>query len=91
VTGRRFIVHGGVQGVGFRWFALRTAERLGLRGWVRNRPDGAVEAEAFGSPDALTQFGSALETGPASANVTHMEIIDISDEKDSLSGFEIKC
>ena len=41
---RKCVVHGRVQGVGFRWFVTRNAKDLGVRGTVRNRPDGAVEA-----------------------------------------------
>ena len=64
---RRFVVTGRVQGVGFRWFAQRWAERLGLRGWVRNREDGAVASEAEGRPQAVAEFALRLRAGPAGA------------------------
>ena len=50
-------VHGDVQGVGFRYFLMREAQRLGLRGWVRNRDDGTVEFVAEGSRDDLDRLG----------------------------------
>jgi acylphosphatase len=59
---RRFIVAGRVQGVGFRWYAQRWGERLGLRGWVANRADGTVESEAEGRPQDLREFESRLRT-----------------------------
>lgn len=69
MTRLRLRVSGRVQGVGFRWFALFEAQRLGLTGWVRNLPDGDVEAEAQGESAALEAFASALGRGPASAEV----------------------
>ena len=65
----RFAVSGRVQGVGYRWFAARTARELGLRGWVRNAPDGSVEAVGAGSDDALEAFGAALRRGPVGSRV----------------------
>lgn len=64
-----FRVEGRVQGVGFRWWAVRTAERLGLRGTVRNLPDGSVEIDASGPDDALELFAELLRDGPPSARV----------------------
>ena len=52
-----------VQGVGFRWSAARLARSLGVAGWVRNLPDGRVEIEAHGAPEALDRFVSRLESG----------------------------
>lgn len=64
-----FQVDGRVQGVGFRWFVVRNAERLGLSGWVRNRDDGAVEGEAQGASAALADFLAAIGRGPSLARV----------------------
>ena len=50
---RRYVVKGRVQGVGFRYFAHRAAKGLGLRGWVKNLPNGTVEAYAEGDEDAV--------------------------------------
>ena len=65
----RVVVTGRVQGVGFRAFVLQQAAELGLAGWVRNRPDGAVEAEAVGREAELQQFVDALRAGPRFARV----------------------
>ncbi len=68
----RIVVSGRVQGVGYRAFVARRAEQLGLGGWVRNRPDGSVEAEAAGPEPALRQLVSALRDGPSLARVTEV-------------------
>jgi acylphosphatase len=65
----RFFVTGRVQGVGFRFFAVGEAERLGLSGYVRNLRDGRVEAYAIGTPEQLAQFRARLEKGPRLSNV----------------------
>ncbi|HKP87416.1 MAG TPA: acylphosphatase [Blastocatellia bacterium] len=70
---RRFIVKGRVQGVGFRFFAIRAARRLGITGTVRNLPDGNVEAIAEGLPDAVADFRAELRRGPSYAHVTSVE------------------
>ena len=67
------VVQGRVQGVGYRYFVLRRAEEFGLSGWVSNRSDGAVEAEAEGDRDALARFVAALRAGPAAALVTSVD------------------
>ena len=67
------LVHGRVQGVGFRHFVTREAQALGLAGTVRNRPDGTVEVEAEGSADALDQLVQAVRRGPVGARVEHVE------------------
>ena len=65
----RLAITGRVQGVGYRDWAMATAQRLGLSGWVRNRPDGSVEIEAEGSPLELTELRIWCEKGPAEAVV----------------------
>jgi len=65
----QFVVQGLVQGVGFRYFVYRQAVRLGLRGFVRNRPDGSVEVAAEGDEAALRDLEEALWRGPGSAVV----------------------
>ena len=71
---RRYLVSGRVQGVGFRYFAQATASREGLHGWVRNLPDGCVEAAAEGDADAIERFEYALRHGPPGAHVERLEI-----------------
>lgn len=67
---RRFRVSGRVQGVYFRASAREAARRLGLRGWVRNLPDGRVEALASGPAAAVDAFARWLADGPPQARVT---------------------
>jgi acylphosphatase len=66
---RRAVVRGAVHGVGFRFFAERTARALGVKGWVRNLPDGSVETVAEGDEIAVTEYLARLQRGPASARV----------------------
>lgn len=72
-AGARFVVHGRVQGVGFRYFARRAARALGLKGWVRNREDGAVEVVATGGAEALASLRRELLRGPGYAHVERLE------------------
>ena len=65
-------IEGRVQGVGFRWFVLREAQRMGLAGWVRNADDGAVEVRAEGPAAAIARFELQLEQGPPAAQVTQL-------------------
>ncbi|MDH7482292.1 MAG: acylphosphatase [Armatimonadota bacterium] len=73
---RRFraIIRGRVQGVGFRFFARQVANDLGIKGYVRNTPDGAVEVVAEGEDSALETFLSFLRQGPGRAHVTDVEV-----------------
>jgi acylphosphatase len=71
------VVRGLVQGVGFRYAALHAARRSGVAGYVRNRPDGAVEAEVEGADDAVEAVLAFLRTGPPSAEVTAVEVSDV--------------
>ncbi len=66
-------VSGVVQGVGFRFFAERAARRHGVRGFVRNLPDGRVEAVAEGERPAVDAFAADIQRGPAGAVVGHVE------------------
>jgi acylphosphatase len=69
-TGRlEATVRGRVQGVGFRYFVVRTARELGLTGWVANEPDGSVRVVAEGSPTALDRLERDLHDGPIGAVV----------------------
>jgi len=74
---RRFIVKGRVQGVGFRFFAIRAARRLGVTGTVRNLADGSVEAIAEGTPEAVTEFRAELWRGPSYGKVTAVDESEI--------------
>lgn len=67
------MVHGDVQGVGFRYFVQRRAHQLGLRGWVRNNVDGTVELVAEGDRPQLEQLERAVKEGPRAARVDRVE------------------
>ena len=68
------VITGEVQGVGFRFFLIRHAQALDLRGWVRNREDGAVELVAEGSRLDLEQLLFYAREGPRQARVTHVDV-----------------
>ncbi|MDY8109580.1 acylphosphatase [Fulvimarina sp. 2208YS6-2-32] len=84
------IVHGRVQGVGFRDWTERTARSRGLAGWCRNRSDGTVEVVAAGDGEALSGFLFDLERGPSHARVESVEIIANRVEGDMPHAFEIR-
>jgi len=86
---RMFRVEGRVQGVGFRAWTRRTARTLGLRGWVRNLPDGAVEVQVEGSPDALAVMEAELLGGPPGSRVERV-ILRSSAKELSSDGFEVR-
>lgn len=69
----RVLVRGRVQGVGYRWFVRERARELGVRGWVRNRRDGAVEVEAEGDLARLEELRRLLAKGPAGAVVSSVD------------------
>jgi acylphosphatase len=68
-AGRRWLIEGRVQGVGFRAHARRHAQALGLSGSARNLPDGRIEVIAHGLPSALDELHAALARGPALGRV----------------------
>lgn len=76
MVARQFIISGEVQGVGYRFFAMRAAAQHQVLGTVRNLPDGRVEVIAEGDRDAMAEFKNELLTGPMMANVTDIEETD---------------
>ena len=87
---RRYLIEGDVQGVGFRYYTFRLAQRIGVRGWVRNVPGGRVEALGEGTAEQLGQFEAGLRRGPSMASVTKVRSEDLSDEAEGLISFEIR-
>jgi acylphosphatase len=69
----RLIIAGRVQGVWFRDSTRREASRLGVSGWVRNRPDGSVEVLAEGPADRVKQLVTWCHQGPPAAQVRHVQ------------------
>ena len=73
---RRVVAHGLVQGVFFRDSCRREAQKAGVRGWVRNRPDGTVEALFEGSEDDVQRMLDWVRRGPAYARVERVDVIE---------------
>lgn len=84
----RLIIHGRVQGVGYRYWVCDEARRLQLDGWVRNRRDGTVELVAAGPSEAMNQLLAACRQGPPAAHVTSVDRSDTDDE--GLTSFEAR-
>lgn len=87
---RRFRVSGRVQGVGYRWFVSREAERLGLQGYAENLADGSVEVVARGSKEVVDALERALRRGPTFARVEHVEKSDIPHDMPLPKSFETR-
>ncbi len=85
----KYIVHGFVQGVGFRYFVYRIATSLNLSGYAKNLWDGTVEVVAEGDKKALEALYDYLKTGPSRANVIKVEK-EINDYTGNYSGFDIR-
>jgi acylphosphatase len=82
------VVHGDVQGVGFRFSARSAAERLGVAGYARNRADGTVEVEVEGSETQVQRMLDWLSEGPRHAHVTALDIVELSPT--GQAGFDIR-
>jgi acylphosphatase len=87
VTRKRVIVSGRVQGVFFRDTTRRRAESAGVSGWVRNTPDGSVEAVFEGDEYAVQELVDFCRRGPSRAEVASVEVSD--EEPEGLSGFDV--
>ncbi|MGH3098602.1 MAG: acylphosphatase [Streptosporangiales bacterium] len=83
----RVVVSGRVQGVFFRDSCRREAAGRGVTGWVRNRPDGAVEACFEGEPDGVQTMVDWCRHGPRGAHVTEVEAVD--EQPEGLAGFTV--
>ena len=86
---RKFLIKGDVQGVGYRFFAQRAAARHQIVGYVRNCPDGTVEAWAEGPASNVEAFKQDLATGPQWAVVDHVEEINL-EPTGTFSAFRIE-
>ena len=83
-------IHGRVQGVFYRSNARTTATRIGLSGWVRNCPDGTVEATAQGTQHDLDELIAWCRQGPPAARVERVEVASVPVEPDSPDGFSVR-
>ncbi|MBI4172730.1 MAG: acylphosphatase [Actinobacteria bacterium] len=85
---RRVVLSGHVQGVFFRETARRRALALGVAGWIRNNPDGSVEAVFEGAEDAVARLVEFCREGPRGARVEWVDVI--AEEPEGLSGFDVR-
>jgi acylphosphatase len=85
---KRVVVHGQAQGVGFRYAVARRAAASDVAGWVRNLPDGTVEAVFEGEPARVESLVRFCRDGPRGARVDHIEVRTEPDT--SLAGFEVR-
>jgi acylphosphatase len=83
------IVHGTVQGVGFRYSTLQAAKRLGVSGFVRNRADGTVEIQVTGAADQVKALLDWAHHGPAGARVSRVEV-NYPSTQETFDGFTIE-
>lgn len=92
MSAARFLVRGQVQGVGYRWYALRQARGLRVTGYVRNLPDGTVEVVAqAGDSAALDRLQALLARGPDGAAVQSVERQDPPDDaREIMRSFDIR-
>jgi acylphosphatase len=88
VIRRRALVHGTVQGVGYRFSTEGEADRLGVDGFVRNLPDGTVEVEVEGQPEPVGHLLAWLEEGPSGAEVSRVDVEEV--EPTGEGGFETR-
>jgi Acylphosphatases len=87
VERRRVVVHGFVQGVGFRFAVERAARSRGVAGWVRNQLDGTVEAVFEGEPEDVEALVAFCREGPRGAQVERVDVVP--ESPDGLAGFRV--
>jgi acylphosphatase len=85
---KHVVVHGRVQGVFFRDTTRRMAESRGVAGWVRNTPEGLVEAVFEGDADAVESLVRFANEGPRGASVERVEVAE--EQPEGLTGFEVR-
>ena len=88
MTRKRVIVSGRVQGVFFRDTTRQRAEAVGVAGWVRNTPDGTVEAVFEGDPGAVDELVEFCRRGPGRSEVAGIEVEE--EQPEALSGFKVR-
>lgn len=82
-------ISGFVQGVGFRHFVRKNAQSLGITGWVRNLPDGSVEAEFQGEKEKIEQIIRICKKGPFLSEVENVEVEWV-DDKNEFDDFFVR-
>lgn len=86
---KHIFISGRVQGVGFRHFTKTSARSLGVKGWVKNLPDGRVEAVLQGDEKLVNQLIEKCKKGPRSAYVQQIEV-DEEQNEESYSSFDVR-
>jgi acylphosphatase len=86
VEARHLVITGLVQGIGFRYHMVNAALRLGIKGWVRNRRDGSVEAVIAGNPETIAAMIHWARSGPPAARVDQIHVEQL-DTTPPLEGF----
>ena len=86
---RRLLISGRVQGVGFRYFIEARASAEGVHGWVRNLPDGRVEALVEGDEESVDRVEAAARRGPSHAEVTEV-VVEMTTPSGRATGFAIR-
>lgn len=86
---RRLLISGRVQGVGFRYFIEARASAEGVHGWVRNLPDGRVEALVEGDEESVDRVEAAARRGPSSAEVDDV-VVELTTPSGRATGFSIR-
>lgn len=84
---QHLLIRGHVQGVSYRWSMVQAAQQRGVRGWVRNRHDGCVEAVVTGLADAVQSLVEWAHQGPAQARVDGVEVSNVSAPSEPFTGF----
>jgi acylphosphatase len=84
----QLLIKGRVQGVYFRATAKQVADALNVTGWIRNTPDGDVEAMGSGSEDTLRQFIQWCKTGPEGSSVQSIDVMEKAEMR--FNGFSIQ-
>ena len=85
---RKVRIYGRVQGVFFRQWTLNQARALGVAGWVRNAPDGTVEAQIYGDEEAVARMIAGMRQGPSQARVEDVAVEVI--EPEEITGFSVR-
>jgi len=87
---KHFLISGRVQGVGFRHFTTVKARNLGLKGWVKNLPDGRVEAVIQGEAEKINKMADLLRQGPPSASVREIKSGELKNPEEIHDHFFVK-
>jgi acylphosphatase len=83
-------IRGRVQGVGFRYFATKKADEHGVKGWVKNMPDGSVEVFLSGDEVSVSRMKKLLYSGPVAAHVTSVEEKPVEGQSEAFYDFSVR-